>query len=141
MAIQSYTKESIASSQIDTAIRLYEEGNFLGALTLAGAAEEILGKLVSESGRQSALASLKEAVAAIHTHLSDEEIAPNWVVTRANSARNSLKHLDTSAGRDVSFDPEDEATDMLNRAIINCWRANGVLTPAMQRFEHSQRAV
>lgn len=45
MSAESYDSLSIAKAQLDTAIRLYFEAEDLfSVITLAGAAEEILGK-------------------------------------------------------------------------------------------------
>ena len=38
------TKLEVATRQLDAAIRLFLEDDYLSSLTLAGAAEEILGK-------------------------------------------------------------------------------------------------
>ena len=51
MPLQTYDKRSIALEQIETALRLYREGNdFFSVITLAGAAEEIYGKILSSRG-------------------------------------------------------------------------------------------
>ncbi|MBK8384257.1 MAG: hypothetical protein IPL11_00655 [Candidatus Accumulibacter sp.] len=44
------TKAEVAVRQLDQAIRLFLEGDLLSSLTLAGAAEEILGKLCERAG-------------------------------------------------------------------------------------------
>ncbi len=51
----------IAQTQVDKAIELYKAETIEGhmcAITLAGAAEEILGKLIEREGRESAFQNL-----------------------------------------------------------------------------------
>jgi len=46
----------IAQCQLEMALKIYfEDGDYISALTLAGAAEEILGKKAKESGVRNAL--------------------------------------------------------------------------------------
>jgi hypothetical protein len=138
MAIQTFDKEFVARTQLDRAIALFAEpGEYLSAITLAGAAEEILGKLVTESGRDNSLTSLTQAAAAVHEHLFQEVVEPSVFLHAANRARNALKHLDTSAGRNIVIDPQQEASDIINRAIDNYWILTSSLTPPMADFGRS----
>ena len=142
MGIERFEKEFIAVTQLERAIALFEEPkDYLSAITLAGAAEEILGKLVVESGRDSSVTSLARAAVEIHRLLTQENVAPRDIIDRANCARNALKHLNTSAGRAIDLDAEEEARDVIGRAIDNYWILKTTLTPAMTQFASSQRAV
>lgn len=51
MAVVVMSKFEVAVSQLDQAIRLFLEGDHLSSLTLAGAAEEMLGKLSERAGK------------------------------------------------------------------------------------------
>jgi hypothetical protein len=42
----SISKIDIALIQLRTAVQLYNKGNYISSLTLAGASEEILGQIV-----------------------------------------------------------------------------------------------
>ena len=54
--MQTYSKQSIALAQLETALRLFSVGeDLISVITLAGAAEEILGKLVKSQGRDNSL--------------------------------------------------------------------------------------
>lgn len=65
MAQQSYDKECIDLTQLETALRLFDEGqDFFSVVTLAGAADELLGKLVRARGGKTSLESLTSASAA-----------------------------------------------------------------------------
>ena len=49
---QTYNRVDLANEQLDDAISLFLKGRFASALMLASAAEEILGKSLSHSGRK-----------------------------------------------------------------------------------------
>lgn len=142
MATQAYEKECIALTQLETALRLFGEGqDFFSVITLAGAADEILGKLVTARGGESSLESIKKASTAIHHHLFGEPGDKKGFADRANLARNALKHLEAGGAPTVSLDIQQEAVDMLNRAIDNYWTLKTWLTPAMEAFSRAQRAT
>jgi hypothetical protein len=126
----------LALKQLETALRIYFEGSdYAAVVTLAGAADEIFGKLLKASGRESSLDSIKKAVSAIHLKLFGEALAPRQVAERANRAKNTLKHWDPGDPQIVKFDLLEEAGDMLNRAIDNYWTLEQKLTPSMERFQ------
>jgi len=142
MPEQSYDKRCIALTQIDTALRIYREGqDYFSALTLAGAAEEILGKLLKAQGRSNALDDLTSGAILIYKHLFGEESGADEFAKRANRARNALKHLEAGGFPTVSIDIREEAKDMLNRAIDNYWLLEESITPTMEHFTREQRAV
>ncbi|WP_263769629.1 hypothetical protein [Propionivibrio soli] len=135
MAIRSHDCRCIALTQLETALRLYFEGSdFFSVITLAGNADEIFGKIVKAKRRESSLDELKKAVAAMYLHLYGEELSQNAVAERANWARNAIKH-GIGETPTVAFDAEEEAKDMLNRAIQNYWVLESWLTPAMEKFQ------
>ena len=141
MAVKALSKHAIALAQLETALRLFHAGNdLISLITLAGAAEEIFGKLVKKQGHDNSLDSLKETAVAIHERLFAESIDPSAIADRANRARNALKHL-TAGGDPVSLDLDDEAVDILNRAVDDYWILEENLTPAMEAFMRAQRAA
>jgi hypothetical protein len=91
------TKLEVATRQLDAAIRLFLEGDHLSSLTLAGAAEEILGRL---SEREGLPVATEEIVA---HHFGDTDLALTDKERRKvllevmNGARKAAKHAnDTS---------------------------------------------
>jgi len=141
VAVQTYSKQSIALAQLETALRLFSVGeDLISVITLAGAAEEILGKLVKSRGRDNSLDSLKETATSIYERLFSEPIDARVFADRANRARNALKHL-TAGGDPVSLDLREEAVDILNRAVDDYWILETSLTPAMEEFMRGQRAA
>jgi hypothetical protein len=140
MSVRAYYRSDLALAQLETALRLFAEGQeYASVITLAGAADEIFGKFLVSSGRENSLEALTKAVAAIHEKLYGEPTAPKHIAERANLAKNSLKHWDKD-NQIVKLDLAQEARDILNRAIDNYWMLEEKLTPAMERFQRSNMA-
>jgi len=134
MPIQSFDQKCIALAQLETSLRLYFEGSdYFSVITLAGAAEEIFGKMLSAKGIENSLESKKRTVSQISQKLFGARVSPRWTADRANKARNVLKHLTSPT---VTFDLKEEARDILDRAISNYCLLEEWLTPAMERFYH-----
>jgi hypothetical protein len=141
MPIRADYREDLALTQLETALRLYFEGaDFASVVTLAGAADEIFGKLLSAAGKENSLESLKKAVAAIHQRLYGEPGHLTEIADWANRAKNCLKHWDIGQPLIVKLDLEQEAKDMLFRAIDNYWMLKETLSPAMERFQRESMA-
>lgn len=89
-------KIEIAQRQIDTAIELFlNDKDFVSALTLAGAGEEITGKLLERKGE-------RNMVQKLHSWYQDTtgtKIEFGEFCRRTNLARNTLKHAN---------DPEED---------------------------------
>jgi hypothetical protein len=135
MAPQAYDKRCIALAQIETALRLFFEGvDLFSVVTLAGAAEEIFGKLVRARGGANSLDELAKAGVAIHQFLFKETAELRSFRNRANRARNASKHLNADEAPTITLDLRQEAIDLLHRAIENYWLLETAVTPAMERF-------
>jgi hypothetical protein len=139
MTIRAYYRNELALSQLEAALSLYFGGNnYAAVITLAGAADEVFGKLLSSAGKESSIESLKRAVGEIHERLYGESTPPKQIAERANRAKNSLKHWDEGDPILVKFDLGQEAKDMLYRAIDNYWILEQKLTPAMEKFQREE---
>lgn len=98
------TKLEIALHQLNVAIRLFLEGDYLSSLTLAGAAEEILGSLSERAGTVVAIEYI------IDFHYSDTDPAITEKERRKvicdllNKARNQVKHANNP--NETHFDVE-----------------------------------
>lgn len=142
MARQSYDRRCIAIAQLETALRLYFEGqDYFSVVALSGAADEIFGKLLSAAGIENSLESKKKAVSEIHQKLFGSPLATKDIAQRANRAKNAFKHWDAGDPLTVTLDLIEEARDMLNRAIDNYWLLEQTLTPSMERFQHENIAT
>ncbi len=107
---------TIALSELETALRLYFEGKeHYSVITLAGASEEIFGKLARSHARhETSLDSLTTAALEF-----DKTLAAKDIYQEANHIRNRTKHWEEGEATVVEFDAPQEAKDMLNRAIDN----------------------
>lgn len=98
------TKLQAAEHQLNVAIRLFLTGDYLSSLTLAGAAEEILGKLSERSNKPVAIKSIIDALVE-HTDPLLPEIKRRAVIMKlANSARNQAKHATDETETHISVE-------------------------------------
>lgn len=124
-------KKEIARRQIDTAIDLFLEGkDYLSVVTLAGAGEEIIGKLLKRARRRNMLDHLLDL---------DKRISRGREFTvvnqEINGFRNALKHATDPAEDlvDVAQDKE-HAIAMLSRALTNYSALDASLSFKMEQF-------
>ena len=133
---EKHDRLEIAARQLETALQLYfDNSDFYSVITLAGAADEILGQILRASGKEPQLERIKEAVAAVYEQLWGQKADLKSIADRANYARNALKHWSEGQPMVVDFNAEEEAKDMLERAISNYWSLYKNLTDAMLRFQ------
>jgi len=124
----------VASVQLERALHLFQEGDHVCALTLAGAAEEILGKLVQEAGLKTALDEEADLVMAMKW-LPPGEKSRKQYIAFLNFPRNSLKHRITDPAKIMPSKWESVAANMLHRACLNYRRATGDF-PSSDAFYH-----
>jgi hypothetical protein len=115
---QTLTKLDIAEQQLVHAIELFCFGErMVSAITLAGAADEILGKLVADDGKTNAMEREVDYVCEMFEYhfgsVADRKAFRDF----ENNARNELKHLCT--GKAIEIDLEQEAVNLIERAINN----------------------
>jgi hypothetical protein len=132
---RTYQKVEIAQRQLDTAIRLFLEGkDFFSVVTLAGAADEILGKELEHHGLVSALRNTSEIEARVSSVFDNHPFTAQEIRARANYARNHLKHHGDPKAATVTVDIRQEAIDMLARAFDNAAMLNGPWSPEMYEY-------
>jgi len=128
------TYKEIAESQLKTAIELFTtERCSFSALTLAGAAEEILGKMLEEDDR--ALNKKKNDISEMVQFICEKMgyIRDDKSKIDLNIARNAIKHLRVPMS---TFCPEREAAKMIKRAIKNYLANYGLRVPQyIKNFE------
>lgn len=128
--VTTVTKRKIAVTQFRRAILLYQEGDFISSLTIAGAAEEILGKMAARRGHPTAMDDFlkrdkkiwKWAVAKepLLTEPADAELSSGL-----NRVRNQAKHNDSGRDKRVKAIYEYEAEEMLTRCMLNYLKLYG----------------
>jgi hypothetical protein len=115
-------KREIAQTQLKEAIALFLDEKFLCAITLAGAAEEVLARLLNAAGEQSVVEESVEAIQRIReeTGLAIMDNRPKKEIFNAwNNARNTIKHHNEKAEETVTINLFDEAYWMIKRALAN----------------------
>ena len=121
-------KTEIARRQIETAIDLFlSDKDFVSALSLAGAAEDVIGALLRRKGEKSMLENL---------HVWDQETTREKVsfgdfARKTNLTRNTLKHANEATEDEIEVF-RWEAVQMLMRALCN-WTALGETPTAKMR--------
>jgi hypothetical protein len=142
MGAEMHRKSEIARIQIEAAIVHYEADEFVPAITLAGAGEEILGKMVTAAGQENALAGRQAMTGILVATLWPDATSDPKVVQRiANTSRNEMKHEDSGKDVVIEFDAKAEPEDMLDRAIENYFILVKDQTEAMRRYLSKRHAA
>lgn len=136
---QKLTKIEIAKQQLLHAIELFCSGEkLISAITLAGAAEEILGKLVAATGQTNSLEREVKDQCELFESIFSRAQDQKAVYGIQNKARNELKHV--CDGNDVDLDLEQEAVDLIQRAIDNFQLLRPGFNSAFQAFDDKAAA-
>lgn len=135
MAFQNITLTNfdIANIQLERAIRLFMvEEDFVSSLTLAGAAEEILAKLLPKEGPRPALGEAIKQSREMQRLFGFKESSFKEAAEVANFWRNSFKHckLDQAATLSVDF----AAAEMIKRAVENYFKLTRGKSESMTEF-------
>lgn len=126
-------KIEIARRQIEVAAELFfAERDFLAVVTLAGAAEEILGSLIKRVGEPAMIDHLLDL-----DKLLTGGRSFSVVNKEVNGIRNALKHANDPSEDEIEVEA-GEAISMLSRAVVNyVLLSSGQATPIMIRvYEH-----
>ena len=118
-------KSEVARIQLFEAISLFTEEKFIPSITLAGAAEEIFGKILHIKGELSVIKESTKAIENLRLETgflfmegkSEREMLDDW-----NFTRNSLKHLIGPVEEPITLNLCDEAYWMIKRALLNAKR-------------------
>jgi hypothetical protein len=126
MNTQHVGKHEIACEFLSRAIELYRRGDsFYSALHLAGAAEEVFSVIFRElpakagTKNKSTFDQMKDAVVALSAPNTSEEAkeVEEWIHWRMTHAKNSVKHMRGLKDGGVTFNAQEEASDIIDRAI------------------------
>jgi hypothetical protein len=136
VADQTYNRIDLAAEQLDVALSLFlERQSLTSALTLAGAAEEVLGKALAYGGRHNSLDWKYEAVEPTYKMLHRRPLSKRDFITSENRARNAAKHMGCAGEPTVTVDLEDAAIWMIVRACDNFERLGLPRSPRMLEFK------
>lgn len=116
------SKSEIARIQLERAIGLFLEGDFLCAITLAGAAEAVYAGILEDKGMPSAVEDSVVAIQAIRERTTNSPMEgklKNQLFNGWNATRNDLKHHGKGKSVVVSVNLFDEAYWMIRRGLEN----------------------
>ncbi len=131
--MQNLSKLDIALVQLERAIVLaLDDSDFISAVTLAGASEEILGSLLNLEDRQSSYLGLKRMLDYVHESVRAEKLSDKEFNFLANAVRNHFKHHCNEEM--IEVEPEQEACNMIHRAISNYISLGHEHTKTMKRW-------
>lgn len=123
MSFATYEKLDVACEQLEVALRLFFEGKeYFAVITLAGAAEELLGAYVKAKGGTTSLEELVKGAVRISSALSGAPSKPKDIFKIANYPRNASKHMDDATDAQLRIYLKRDATDLLDRAVDNYYR-------------------
>jgi hypothetical protein len=137
MSEKTYQRVDLAIEQLDTALELFlSERSYASALTLAGAAEEILGQAISQKGQQDALRYKYDVLNSTHRELHGKTLEWKRFSDGENHARNALKHMRSRSEDTVTTDLQEAAIWMLVRACANYGAMDFARTDRMDSFDN-----
>lgn len=132
---QTLTRFEIAERQLDRALELFlEHDDYPCAITLAGASEEILGKLLELEGREHSLEEFIQTCVVAGKQTYGKDWSGRTFASMANYFRNGLKHLTDEHPLTI---PREAAVEILDRAISNYWKLAGKETRKIREFIES----
>lgn len=118
-------KKEIAVKQLEDAAFLYEKNRYVSALTLAGAAEEILGKMAKKRRGWNQFENEKEYLKSIYRFFNKPIPPDKKLVKDINNAKNELKHNDEGENLWVDCDFENEFVLLFVKAVKNYFNTYG----------------
>jgi hypothetical protein len=125
--------------QLEQSLNLLEAGDPVSALTLAGAAEEILGRAASRKGHESRVEYNADWLGSLYDWAKKPRPSKRQLISTLNATRNHLKHQDDGRNIRVEADFQFEAEEMILRCMFNHFKAFGCY-PSDKRlrgwFEH-----
>lgn len=125
LRLQRLTKRRIALIQMEQSLNTLEAGDPISALTLAGAAEEILGRAAVRKGKEPRVEYLADWTGSLFDWVSKPRPSKKELVRLENRIRNNLKHQDDGRNVTVEADFVFEAEDMLLQCMYNHFNAYG----------------
>jgi hypothetical protein len=152
MAAAVTEKNVVALELLERAIELFLRGDsYYAAIHLGGAAEELLTVYAREiqSTSTTTLNPASDQVKAAFLKLmnpssrDEAEMLEKWIHDRMSDAKNSVKHKRGRNDKTVSFDPKEEAYDVIDRAITTYFQLFSVfrLRPlrSIEQFDSRHR--
>ena len=116
-------KKDIALQQLIDAARLYNKGRYVSALTLAGASEEIFGKIAKKRIGSNQLEYEIEYIKTIYKYFNRPCPSNKEIIKQINKTKNEAKHNDVGENLWIKADFENESVTVFVRAVKNYYDA------------------
>lgn len=120
-------KKEIAFRQIKAAAKHYKSGEYICCITLAGAAEEILGKIAKKRSGSNQIENEIIYAQSGYQYFSKTIPPKKELIQNINKIKNELKHNDTGENLWVEADFENEAATLFVKAVKNYFDSFGEL--------------
>jgi len=120
-------KKEIAFKQIKAAAKHYNSGDYICCITLSGAAEEILGKIVKKRRGFNQLDNDVTYAQNIYQYFSKQIPTKKEIIQNINKTKNELKHNDAGENLWIEADFENEASSLFVKAVKNYFDSFGEL--------------
>ncbi|MDN3521861.1 hypothetical protein [Halomonas ramblicola] len=125
--LRSYPKQEIAMEYLNLALREYVAGrNLIAVINLSGAAEEMLGKIVSLKKNESAFQRAQRWTRSWFKLVGKETPANKDLNKHLLKVKNGIKHIDGKDDMNIEFDIDREAKEAIRRAIENFNQIPGI---------------
>lgn len=115
--IKTYSKKDIAMQYFNLALSEYVKGeNMFAVIHLAGAAEEMFGKI---NTKENALSSEHRMIRGWYTLVGKNTPSNKDLNKQILKTKNGIKHINDSADLEMKIDLLREAKEVIRRAIEN----------------------
>ena len=118
-------KKDIALKQLRASAKLYNSGDYISAITLAGAAEEILGRIAKARNKTNELEKETDYLKSVYDFFSSPIPNEKELISKINRVKNELKHNDNGLNNWIEGDFENEAVSLFVKAVKNYFSAYG----------------
>lgn len=132
------TKICLAREQLEDGIKLFLQERYVSALTLLGAAEEILARIIEGKTGSHPLEADWERANRIRSHLGHSHISKSALFSAYNAGRNAVKHHDPKDPIVTRHDRFGEAFMMIQRAT-SCADALGLRYAGRREYRNWYR--
>ncbi|CAD5373087.1 conserved hypothetical protein [Rubrivivax sp. A210] len=109
-------KMTLAREQLEDGISLLMAARYVSALTLLGAAEEILARLLQEAGGEHPLDDYWKGINEIRRARGGEDLSKSFIHRHFNEPRNQVKHHTPGDAHEVVLHKVAAAVMMARRA-------------------------
>ncbi|SCZ53194.1 hypothetical protein [Thiohalomonas denitrificans] len=118
--LETYQKIDIAMEYLNLALREYiSDKNMFSVIHLAGAAEELLGKIVSINKNESALERARHWLRSWYGIIGKDTPLNTHLNKHILNIKNGIKHINDSGDLEIELDLNSEAKKVIHRAIEN----------------------